>query len=187
MIKVIILILIFSFNAFALEKNNIQSFMEEKINLITDILRDKTKSIEKQDKEIFSHISHLFDFNIMSKISLSKKYKSLSKKEKQDFYDIFKEKLKTSYLDKLHLYSNEKTIFEKLKQTKKNRIILKTKLLGATDSFNINYKFYKNKKQDWLIYDIELLGISVLQTYRKQFKEYLYNHSISELINTLKK
>ena len=44
--------------------------------------------------------------------------------------------------------------------------------------------FYKKKQNNqWYIYDVELVGVSIIQTYRKQFSEFLKTKTVKELID----
>jgi phospholipid transport system substrate-binding protein len=47
------------------------------------------------------------------------------------------------------------------------------------------YKFYRGK-EGWKVYDVEILGVSVVQTYRSQFDGFLKNGSFAELMEKLK-
>ena len=54
----------------------------------------------------------------------------------------------------------------------------------------IVYKFYKPKKpisgkDKWLIYDVEILGVSILKTDKAQFREFLQTKTIFELMKEL--
>jgi len=98
----------------------------------------------------------------------------------------FEKKLKASYIDKLKLYSNQKVISKGLKKVKSNRITLKNDIVGKSETYTITYLFYKHKtKNDWLIYDVKLAGVSVIQTYRKQFSAFLKTKSFSQLLKSL--
>ena len=121
----------------------------------------------------------------MSRISLGKQWKTLSSEQKTTFVKAFEKKLKLSYIDKLNLYTDEKIIIRNIKKYKKNRIQLFTDLVGKTETFEIIYKFHKNKNNDWLIYDINIIGVSIMQTYRKQFSSFLKTNTFSNLVNTL--
>ncbi|MHM47284.1 ABC transporter substrate-binding protein, partial [Campylobacter coli] len=45
-------------------------------------------------------------------------------------------------------------------------------------------KFYNNNN-DWLIYDIDVLGVSIVQTYRSQFGDILANQDFDTLLQKL--
>jgi phospholipid transport system substrate-binding protein len=48
------------------------------------------------------------------------------------------------------------------------------------------YKFRKHKKRGWLVYDVNILGVSFIQTYRSQFAGVLKTKTMDELIEDLK-
>ena len=181
----IVLCIYLQTNLFALRQDKILDTMKYDINKVTTILKEKNITKEQKSIQIFNMLDEIFDYKLMSKISLGRVFKKLSKEQKNKFTIAFTNKLKLSYMNKLNLYTDQKTKIKELKQTKKTRMILYTDLIGEESVFAINYKFYKNKQNDWLIYDVELLGVSILQTYRKQFKEYLRNHTIDDLTKNM--
>ncbi len=131
-------------------------------------------------------IDDIFDYHTMSQISLGTKWKSLTKNEKKEFSKAFEKKIKHSYLDKLRLYNNQKVITKNLKKVKSNRITLETMVIGLNDNYKVIYLFYKQKQTNqWYIYDVELVGVSIIQTYRKQFADFLKTKSFQQLFKSL--
>ena len=53
--------------------------------------------------------------------------------------------------------------------------------------YEIIYKFYKTSSNDWLIYDVDILGVSIIQAYRTQFADALAKESFEKLMEKLKK
>jgi len=184
--KIIILLLLSVVSTYAIEEQNIQKVMDTKVRQVLNILKDKTLSHHQKDQKNVRVIDDVFDYNTMAQISLSKKWKSLSKNEKIQFSKAFEQKIKHSYLDKLRLYNNEKVIIKNLKKVKSNRITLETQVIGLDDNYKVIYLFYKKKQNSqWYIYDVELVGVSIIQTYRKQFSEFLKTKSVNQLIKSL--
>ena len=70
-------------------------------------------------------------------------------------------------------------------QSKNNRYNLKTSMVLDGKLNYIVFKFYDNKG-DWKIYDVDILGISVIQTYRSQFGDILTNADFQTLLTKLK-
>ena len=100
--------------------------------------------------------------------------------------------MENSYSSKLDAYSNEKVEVKKINQPKSNRISLETDLVSQDTTLAIVYKFYKPKKKvdgkdTWLIYDVEIMGVSILKADKAQFKEFLQTKSIDELMIALAK
>jgi len=184
--KIIFAIVISSICTYAIEEQNIQKTTDIKIRKVLNLLKNPKLSQKQKDSETVKIIDAMFDFNTMSKISLGKKWRSFSSKQKSDFNKAFEHKIKHSYLDKLKLYNNQKVVIKKLKKPKSNRIVLETLIIGNTNTYKVVYLFYKKKNMnDWLIYDVKLVGVSIIQTYRKQFSEFLRSNSPQKLIKSL--
>ena len=184
--KVIIVLLLSVISLYALEEQNIQKVTDTKVRQVLNILKDKTLSQKQKDAKNVRIIDDIFDFDIMSQISLGKRWKTLSKNEQTQFSKAFEQKIKHSYLDKLRLFNNEKVIIKNLKKLKSNRITLETLVIGLDDTYKVIYLFYKKKQNNqWYIYDVELVGVSIIQTYRKQFSEFLKTKTVKQLIKSL--
>lgn len=184
--KIIVLLFVSVISLYAVEEQNIQKVMDTKVRQVLDILKDKSLSQQQKDQKNVRIIDEMFDYNTMAKISLGTKWKSLSTNEKTQFTKAFETKIKHSYLDKLRLYNNQKVNIKNLKKVKSNRIKLETQIIGLDDTYKVIYLFYKKKQNNqWYIYDVELVGVSIIQTYRKQFAEFLKTKSVKQLIESL--
>lgn len=183
-LKITIILLFLSSSLIAIEENSIKEVMSIKIDQVLKIISNKNLTKDIASKRTFKILDEVFDYKTMSKISLGKRYKSLTKEEKNRFQKAFENKLKTSYLDKLDLYTNEKILITDIKKVKKNRIKLYSEIYGKTETYKIIYKFHKSKKKQWLIYDVNIIGISIMKTYKKQFSSFLKENSLEQLIDS---
>lgn len=187
MIKKILLILLFTTAlSYGVEEQKIKQVIDNNIKKVIQILKDKSLSQTKKEKKSIKIMDPIFSYTTMAKISLGKKWKGLSKKEKKTFTKAFEHKMKYAYIDKLKLYKNQKIITSKPKKTKSNRLTLTTKVVGTNETFKIVNSFFKKKNTNqWYIYDVKLAGVSIIQTYRKQFKAFLKTKSFKQLLNSL--
>jgi phospholipid transport system substrate-binding protein len=144
---------------------------------------DKTR----KQKDIFDMFDILFDYELMAKLSLGKQWNSLETQQQKVFTQSFEQRLKASYIDKLYLYTNQKIIVKDMLKPKDNRIEVIMHILGEKETFEVIYKLYKNGTNDWFIYDVNILGISIIQTYRNQFVGVLQKETFDELIQRLNK
>ena len=186
--KKIIILLFITISLFAIQKNDISSIMKNKINQATSIILQKELSQQEKAKNIFPLFDDVFDYKLMTKLSLGKSnWTKMTAPQREEFTTKFITHLKNSYVDKISLYRDEKLKIIKLKNINKKRIWLFTKLIGSKDSYDITYKFYKSKTKDWLIYDVDIIGISLIQIYRSQFNNILQNESYATLLSKLEK
>ncbi|WP_321468137.1 ABC transporter substrate-binding protein [Halarcobacter sp.] len=177
-------LLIISFS-FGMSKDEIKSEMSNKIDKVLIILKDSKLNKDKKTEEIITIMNSLFDYTLMSRLSLGRTWSEINDKQKNDFVKLFTQKLKNSYVDKLNLYTDELVEILGTEQPKTNRIVLKTQLVGKEDKYNIDYKFYEKNSDNWLIYDVNLLGVSIIQTYRQQFAGFLKDKTFEDLMANL--
>jgi phospholipid transport system substrate-binding protein len=170
----------------AMSQKDMKRVMDAKTKQVIQILQNKALTQNQKNKKSIKIMDPIFSYSTMAKISLGKKWKRLSKKEKASFTKAFEHKIKYSYIDKLKLYKKQKVLTSKPKKTKENRIKLLTKVIGDNETFKIVNSFYKKKNTNqWYIYDVKLAGVSIIQTYRKQFKAFLKTKSFAQLLKSL--
>lgn len=165
--NVLLSLLLVATSSFAMKKENIKTEMDKNIQEVLVHIKSKN------DKGIVSVLDSIIDYETMAKVSLSTKWKDISDADKKDFSKAFETKLKNSYVDKLYMYNDQEVVVKDLKEAANGRLVLETEILSkkTADKYKISYKLY-NKDDNWIIYDIDLLGVSILQTYRVQFSDY---------------
>ena len=174
----------------ALQENEIQEQMTKKIDNVLLVLEKKELSLSQKGEEIIKIIDEVFDYELMAKIALGKEtWNNLSVEKQKEFVKIFETKLKNSYVEKLELYNDQKVKIIGLKPHNNTRLQLETELIGKEGSYKINYNFYNKskEKEQWLIYDVDLVGVSIIQTYRQQFAGLLKEKTFDEMLVLLEK
>ena len=172
----------------ALQENEIQEQMTKKIDNVLLVLEKKELSLSQKGEEIIKIIDEVFDYELMAKIALGKEtWNNLSVEKQKEFVKIFETKLKNSYVEKLELYNDQKVKILGLKPHNNTRLQLETELVGKEGSYKINYNFYNKskEKEQWLIYDVDLVGVSIIQTYRQQFSGLLKEKTFDEMLALL--
>lgn len=174
------------------EQTELKKHFLNKIDEVILVVEDNTLSKNERNAEIISILTPMFDFQLMAKLSLGKSWKQMPKKDKPRFVDLYVKRMEKSYSSKVDSYNNEKVKVQKILQPKRNRIALITDLVSVDDSLEIVYKYYKPKKpkkgkDKWLVYDVEIKGVSILKADKAQFKEFLQTKSIYELMDVLVK
>ena len=187
-ILIVLLMLFFtSSTPLADEVNEIRAMTKEKVDIVINILKDKSLSKNEKKEGILETIDGLFDFNLMARLSLGKKHwKSLSKTKRKEFSELFVERLKLSYLEKLDLYTDEEVVVDEARKTKKNRVEVLTYLVTKDDKKEMIYNLYKTKKKGWMVYDVDVLGVSIVQTYRSQFSGVLKKETMEQLMERMR-
>lgn len=168
------------------DRADAEKLLKSKLEAVIAVL--ETKNIQKTDKKkkIIGIVEPIFDFTLMGKLALGKKLlPRLNAAERTRYYRLFTHRLKESYLEQILLYTDEKIVYEKSIQVKK-KVHVPTILVTKSDRITMLYKLYKSKG-NWLIYDIEIQGVSIISSYRSQFAQILRNGTPRDLLQELEK
>ena len=126
-------------------------------------------------------VDRRFDYEEMAKRSLPN-WNQLSASQRLEFVTLFSELLATSYADKIAKYSGEKVTYVGDREDG-DLSEVKTLLLRRNDRIPINYRLI-NKSQ-WVIYDVIIEGVSLVNNYRSQFARVIGESSYPELVRRL--
>ena len=177
----VICLLLLSQGVNADDKVAAEEFVKCKLDAVFAVLHTEDLHQEAKNKEVVEIVTPMFDFALMAKLSLGKKYwPDLTEENKVRFTDLFIKRLRTSYLDKLTLYTDEKVTYEPPVQIK-NKIHVPTYLISKEKKISMRDKLYKSE-HTWKIYDVEIQGVSIIISYRAQFTAILENGTIDDLL-----
>jgi phospholipid transport system substrate-binding protein len=169
------------------DPNELRDLLQSRWDAAIIILHKKDIEEKVKIEQIYKIASPLFDFPLMAKLTLGRKnWPKLNPPQREKFTRLFTNRLKSSYLENVKLYKNEKASFKPISQKKKNVIYIPMQLKSKEKETAILYKFRKADKY-WRIYDIEIKGVSILLTYRSQFDDILRRGTVKDLLSQMEK
>ena len=179
-------LLILSQTASADDKIAAKEVLKSTLDRVFEVLQKEDLDQQAKNKAVVEIVTPMFDFALMAKLSLGKKHWPGLTKEKQDrFTELFVNRLRQSYLNKLTTYTDEEIIYEPPVEVKK-KIHIPTRLISKGREISMLYKFY-NSNNNWKVYDIEIQGVSIIRSYRSQFNEILQRGTMDDLFEKLEK
>ena len=163
------------------DKSTAKELLESRIEAAIAALHKKDLDQQEKNKQVVEIVTPIFNFPLMAKLSLGRKYwPGLTKEKRQRFTELFTKRLKETYLGKLTLYTDQTVVYKTPVQVKR-KIKIPTELVSKDNKISMLYKFHKSK-HSWMIYDIEVQGVSIISTYRSQFDQVLSKGTIDELL-----
>lgn len=166
--------------------DEVRTLLMGKIDGVIALLRQKEMDKNVRNDNILELVRPVFDFKKMAQLTLGKRHwPGLSPKEQEEFSELFTQRIQESYLEKLDIYSDEEVVYE-APLSVKTKVHIPVNLISKNDKTSMLYKFYNSSELGWQIYDVELQGVSVVQTYRTQFHDVLKNGTIGDLMTKLK-
>ena len=161
-----------------------QEFLKNNLDAAFEVLESKDLEQQAKQEAVEEIVTPMFDFPLMAKLSLGKKHwTGLTPQNRDRFSELFVKRLRQSYLNKLTAYTDEKIIYGSAVEVKK-KIHIPTDLVSKGKKISMLYKLYLSKS-GWRIYDVEIQGVSIIRSYRSQFKEILENGTFDDLIRKL--
>jgi phospholipid transport system substrate-binding protein len=179
-------LLILTQPAVADDKSDVQALLKSNLDAVISVLENKELEPQAKNEKVIKIITPLFDLSLMARLSLGKNHWTGLSEEKQDrFVELFEKLLKDSYLESLTRYTDETIAYQEPVPVKE-RIYIPTDLISKNNKMSILYKFYKSK-ENWLIYDLEIEGVSIVMSYKKQFDHALSSGTIDDLLLDMEK
>jgi phospholipid transport system substrate-binding protein len=127
----------------------------------------------------------IFDFNEIARRALARHWQPLTDQQRAEFVSLFRDLLERSYISKIELYGGEKIqyIGERVDgdtASVATRIVTK----NGTE-VPIDYRLLKRGDR-WLVYDVNIEGVSLVSNYRTQFNKIIQTGSFEDLIQKLR-
>ena len=168
------------------DKSAAEEFLKNNLDAVFTVLQKNDLSPQAKNSEVEEIVTPMFDFELMGKLSLGKKYwPDLSPEQREKFTELFVERLRQSYLNKLTAYTDEKIIYES-PVTVKKKVHMPTLLISKGKKISMLYKLYSSSNS-WKIYDVEIEGVSIIRSYRSQFNEILQKGTFDDLLQKMER
>jgi phospholipid transport system substrate-binding protein len=168
------------------DKSAGEEYLKSKLDAVFKVLQKKDLSQQAKNSQVVEIVTPMFDFELMGKLSLGKSYwPDLSPEQREKFTELFVERLRQSYLNKLTAYTDEKIIYESPVAVK-TKVHVPTELISKGKKISMLYKLYSSNNS-WKIYDVEIEGVSIIRSYRSQFNEILQKGTFEDLLQKMQK
>lgn len=158
------------------------------IQAIIDVLEARTDkdSITDSDREsIRQAVAGKFDYREMSRRSVGKPWRKMTPEKQVAFTELFRQVLEYSYGNQLAGYHGQKIVFDKV-DFKKDKARVKGAVVDDNKSIPMEYRLHQTPT-GWQVYDIKIEGVSMITTFRKDFKSIIKKKNVDGLMATLQK
>ncbi len=140
------------------------------------------KAIDLIDAKVLPH----FNFPHMTQLALGRDWRLASAEQKRTLSDEFRTLLVRTYSKALTEYKNQSIDFKpfKMKAGDTEAKVVAQIIQPGAKPIPVNY-YLEKSPQGWLVFDIEVDGISLVINYRDSFSSEVRNNGIDGLIKSL--
>jgi len=159
------------------------------VDQIIKVLEDPSLKPESKQAERRAAVRReavvVFDFSETARRALGRHWQALSEQDRQEFTGLFTDLIERAYISKIERYSGERIAFtgeavDAGLATVRTRFVTK-----QGTEVPIDYRM-QQKGDRWLVYDVSIEGVSLINNYRTQFDKIIQTSSYAELVRKLK-
>ncbi len=156
------------------------------IDRTVGILHDQQAPLEQRRRELRALAERKLDLARMARGALGSHWNELSETQRAEFVPLFAAFIETAYLDQIQDYA-------------KLRIDVSAQSLGDPDHARVSATvlqpneepipitfMLENSDHRWLVYDVTVSDISMVENYRAQFDRVIRSQGISVLMDRLR-
>lgn len=163
----------------------VKSVIDEVIRILQDPSL-KAPAMKKQRRDrVKQVVDRRFDYEEMAKRSLGAPWRTLAAGQRQEFVRLFGELLEASYSGKVMNYQGEKVQYLREIPEDANYAEVKTVILRKNDRIPMDYRLML-KDRGWVVYDVVIEGVSLVNNYRSQFSQVIRESSYNGLVQRLR-
>lgn len=153
------------------------------------ILRDAQLKNDSKARiqKLRTTVDPVFDWEAMAMGSIGPHWRKLDEGERKEFVGVFKELLARQYMDDIDRFQGEEQLQVKGAVPKGDLVTVQTILVTLSrEEVPIDYTMHKPDGA-WLVSDVSIEGVSMVNHYRSSFTRFLVNGDFSALLAKLKR
>jgi phospholipid transport system substrate-binding protein len=163
-----------------------EAIVRETIDQVLEVLAKKDLSADQRVKQIEEIAYQRFDFATISRLVVARRWNEFTPEQQEEFLAQFKLLLSRSYGTRINRYEQEKVAILGHRVEPRGDVTVKTRIEGGSaDGIEVDYRLRK-REGPWLVIDVIIEGVSLVSSYRSQFKEILGHGGPSELLDQLR-
>ena len=145
---------------------------------------DVSRIITLVDQKIMPNVN----FQRMTASAVGPLWRQASPEQQKRLQDEFKTLLVRTYAGALAQVSDQTIVVRPLRASPEDKeVVVRTEVKGRGDPIQLDYRLEKSPGQGagWQIYNLNVLGVWLVETYRSQFAQEINAKGIDGLISTL--
>jgi phospholipid transport system substrate-binding protein len=165
--------------------DQLKGSIERVLQVLADpALKSDAKAPERRQR-IRAAANEIFDFPEIARRTLGRHWTTLSEPQRKEFVALFSDLLERSYVTRIEQYGGEKIVYAS-ERGEGDLSSVGTKILTKGGSeVPVDYRMAKRGER-WLVYDVNVEGVSLVSNYRTQFNKIIQTDGAAELLKRLR-
>jgi phospholipid transport system substrate-binding protein len=126
-----------------------------------------------------------FDFSEMARDAIKGSWDQAAPNQRSEFQRLFTELFQDSYTRMVLNFLRQETIDYRGESAEKSGTLVKTAILRANEHIPVDYRLAR-KGNRWLIRDVDIDGVSIMEHYRSSFRQVIQTNSFDGLLKKMR-
>ena len=171
-------------------RETVESAVGRVVTLMQDGDAVKTESTARQAADRRTEIRRLarelFDFEEVTRRTLSRHWAARSADERAEFVALFTDLLERSYVTRFEAYAGENIAYFGEAVDASYATVRSKILTDRRSEIALDYRLHLRDGR-WRVYDLQIDGVSFVSTYRSQFDRIIQAESYAALLERMRK
>jgi phospholipid transport system substrate-binding protein len=163
----------------------VRDILEQVMVVQTDPQFRGSQFRDKRRAAIHQIIARTFHFESMAKKALGERWEKLHAFQREEFRSLFQELFQDSYTRLvLDFLGREKIVYGQ-EEARAEDAVVKTRIMRTNEEIPVDYSLTE-VEATWLIQDVLIDGMSIVQNYQKAFARVMKQESYEALLRKMK-
>jgi phospholipid transport system substrate-binding protein len=159
-------------------------------NEILDKVRQQRQDLVSNPQKLNEFVSQVVmphvDFERMTALAVGRTWRSASPEQQQRISQEFRNLLTRTYAGALQSLRDQKIRLKPFRgDPADNEVVVRSEIIGSRgDPIGLDYRLFR-QGENWKIYDINIAGVWLVETYRSQFASEINARGLDGLITIL--
>ena len=160
--------------------------VKKTVDQVLEVLRDDALNETEKKQRISELAKQRINFKDMSRRILAVNWRKASEEQRIEFTSLFQEILLNTYWIRMSQYAGERVEYIAVSQNEDDYATVDTIIVRDQDSVEIPLSYrMKRFVSIWYAYDFTVEYLSLVQSYRNEYRATIKNHGIDGLLDLM--
>ena len=161
--------------------------VKETVEQVLSILNDKNLSEEKKKEIVFKLVKDRINFKEMSRRILATNWKVADDQQRKEFMSLFEQILLNTYWARMQNYAGERVEYITVSKDSEDYATVDTIIVKDKNNIDIPITYrMKRFVNIWFAYDFTVENLSLVQSYRNEYRAIAKNNGVDGLLEQMK-
>lgn len=190
LIKSVLLILLIGLLPFATQANEESpgKIVKETVDQVLSVLNDESLDENKRKVIVFKLVKERINFKEMSRRILATNWKIADDEQKNQFMSLFEQIILNTYWQRIKQYTGERVEYVAVSSDNDGYATVDTVIVKSNSDISIPISYrMKRFVNIWFAYDFTVENLSLVQSYRNEYRAIAKNNGVDGLLEQMKR